>query len=44
VKQALYFDRYMSLLAPDVDALRDDRLEYLTTTTTTTTTTTITAK
>jgi hypothetical protein len=35
VKQALYFDRYTRLLAPDVDVLRDERLEYLATTTTT---------
>jgi aarF domain-containing kinase len=35
VKQALYFDRYTRLLAPDVDVSRDERLEYLTTTTTT---------
>jgi len=29
VKQALYFDRYTRLLAPDVDVLRDDRLQFL---------------
>jgi hypothetical protein len=35
VKHALYFDRYTRLPAPDVDVLRDECLEYLTTTTTT---------
>ncbi|KAJ8605390.1 hypothetical protein CTAYLR_002411 [Chrysophaeum taylorii] len=29
VKQALYFDRYTKLLAPDIDLLQDDRLPYL---------------
>merc|ERR1719498_1703488 len=26
IKQVLYFDRYTSLLAPDLDVLNDDRL------------------
>ncbi|CAM9429535.1 unnamed protein product, partial [Choristocarpus tenellus] len=26
IKQALYFDRYTRLLAPDLDPLRDDRV------------------
>lgn len=29
VKQALYFDRYTKLLAPDIDVTQDDRLPYL---------------
>jgi len=27
VKQALYFDRYTKLLAPELDPLRDDRVD-----------------
>ena len=30
VKQALYFDRYTRLLAPEMDVLRDDRLKVVT--------------
>ncbi|CAN0279062.1 unnamed protein product, partial [Laminaria digitata] len=26
IKQALYFDRYTRILAPDLDPLRDDRV------------------
>ena len=29
VKQALYFDRYTRLLAPEMDVLRDDRLKVV---------------
>mmetsp|Transcript_27850 Transcript_27850/g.83470 ORF Transcript_27850/g.83470 Transcript_27850/m.83470 type:complete len:537 (+) Transcript_27850:3-1613(+) len=28
VKQALYFDRYTKLLAPELDVLRDDRVQF----------------
>ena len=29
VKQALYFDRYTKLLAPEMDVLRDERVSLL---------------
>jgi aarF domain-containing kinase len=28
VKQSLYFDRYLKILAPDVDVLNDDRVQF----------------
>ena len=28
VKQALYFDRYTRLLAPDMDVINDDRVAF----------------
>jgi aarF domain-containing kinase len=28
VKQSLYFDRYLKILAPDVDVMNDDRVQF----------------